>query len=159
MNNPAVEIISIMREKKLTLGTVESATGGLIAHLITNIPGSSDVFQGTIVSYSNEIKMKIVGVKKTTLEKYGAVSSTVAAEMAAGGRKTLGVKICVADTGIAGPGGASPEKPAGLFYLGLSHKDGTFTQKHLFAGSREENKQQAAQTALKLVLDYLKKLP
>ena len=109
MINPSAEIIAIMREKKLTLGTVESATGGLIAHLITNIPGSSDVFQGSIVSYSNEIKMKIVGVKKTTLEKYGAVSSPVAAEMAAGGRKTLGVDICVADTGIAGPGGAPPK--------------------------------------------------
>ncbi|MGP8079455.1 MAG: CinA family protein [Dehalococcoidales bacterium] len=159
MVNPSAEIIAIMREKKLTLGTVESATGGLIAHLITNIPGSSDVFQGSIISYSNEIKMKIVGVKKTTLEKHGAVSSPVAAEMAAGGRKTLRVDICVADTGIAGPGGASPEKPVGLFYLGLSHQDGTFTQKHLFTGSRQENKQQAAETALMLVLDYLKKFP
>src|SRR5271157_4068345 len=128
MNNPAAEIIDIMREKKLTLGTVESATGGLIAYLITNVPGSSDVFQGTVVSYSNEIKMKIVGVKKTTLDKYGAVSSQVAAEMAAGGRKALGVDVCVADTGIAGPAGATPGKPVGLFYLGLSTKDGTFTQ-------------------------------
>ena len=159
MVNPSAEIIAIMREKKLTLGTVESATGGLIAHLITNIPGSSDVFQGSIISYSNEIKMKIVGVKKTTMEKHGAVSSPVAAEMAAGGRKTLRVDICVADTGIAGPGGAYPEKPVGLFYLGLSHQDGTFTQKHLFTGSRQENKQQAAETALMLVLDYLKKFP
>jgi nicotinamide-nucleotide amidase len=158
MNNPAAEIIDTMREKKLTLGTVESATGGLIAHLITNVPGSSDVFQGSIVSYSNTIKMNVVGVKKTTLEKYGAVSSQVAAEMAEGGRKALGTDICVVDTGIAGPGGATPGKPVGLFYLGLSTKDGTVTQKHLFTGSREENKQQAAQTALMWVLDYLKKL-
>ena len=78
MNNPAEEIINIMREKKLTLGTVESATGGLIAHLITNVPGSSDVFQGSIISYSNEIKMKIVGVKESTLKEYGAVSAQVA---------------------------------------------------------------------------------
>ena len=159
MNNPAAEIIDIMRAKKLTLGTVESATGGLIAHLITNVPGSSDVFQGSIVSYSNAIKMNVVGVNKSTLDKYGAVSSQVAAEMAEGGRKVLGVDVCVADTGIAGPGGATPGKPVGLFYLGLSNKDGTFTQKHLFTGSREENKQQAAQTALTLVLDYLKKSP
>jgi PncC family amidohydrolase len=159
MDNPAAEIIAIMRAKKLTLGTVESATGGLIAHLITNVPGSSDVFQGTIVSYSNEIKMKIVGAKKTTLDKYGAVSSQVAAEMAAGGRKALGVDVCVADTGIAGPAGATPGKPVGLFYLGLSNQDGTFTQKHRFTGSREANKQQAAQTALTWALDYLKKLP
>jgi nicotinamide-nucleotide amidase len=159
MDNPAAEIIDILRDRKLTLGTVESATGGLIAHLITNIPGSSDVFRGSIVSYSNDIKMNLAGVKTATLAQYGAVSSQVASEMADGGRKALGVDICVADTGIAGPGGATPCKPVGLFYLGLSTKDGTDTQKHLFTGSREENKQQAAQTALTLVLDYLKKSP
>jgi nicotinamide-nucleotide amidase len=159
MNDIAAEIIDILRDRELTLGTVESATGGLIAHLITNIPGSSDVFRGSIVSYSNDIKMKIVGVKTATLAQCGAVSSQVASEMAAGGRKALGVDICVADTGIAGPGGATPGKPVGLFYLGLSKKDGTETQKHLFTGSRDENKQQAAQTALRWVLDYLKKSP
>ena len=158
MNNTAEEIINIMREKKLTLGTVESATGGLIAHMITNVPGSSDVFQGSIISYSNEIKMKIVGVKEATLQEYGAVSGQVARAMAKRGRKVLGVDICVADTGIAGPGGATPGKPVGLFYLGLSHKDGTFTQKHIFKGTREENKQQAAQTALMRVREYLEKL-
>jgi len=156
MNNPVAEIIDIMREKKLTLGTVESATGGLIAHLITNIPCSSDVFQGSIVSYSNEIKMKLVGVKATTLKKYGAVSPQVAEEMAEGGRKALGVDICVVDTGIAGPTGATLGKPVGLFYLGLSHRDGTSSRKHLFTGLREQNKQQAAQTALVWVREYLK---
>ena len=155
MNNPAAEIIDIMREKKLTLGMVESATGGLISHLITNIPGSSDVFQGSIISYSNEIKMKTVGVKAETLKKYGAVSARAAEDMASGGRTVLGVDICVADTGITGPGGAAPGKPVGLFYLGLANKDGTFSRKHLFKGTREENKQQAAQTALMWVKDYL----
>jgi nicotinamide-nucleotide amidase len=158
MNDVAAEIINILRDRKLTLGTVESATGGLIAHMITNVPGSSDVFRGSLVSYSNEIKMNLAGVKTSTLDKYGAVSSQVAAEMASGGRKVLGVDICVADTGIAGPAGAAPGKPVGLFYLGLSNKDETITQKHLFTGSREENKQQAARTALTLVLDYLQKL-
>ena len=155
MNNPAAKIIDIMREKKLTLGTVESATGGLISHLITNIPGSSDVFQGSIISYSNEINMKILGVKAETLKKYGAVSARAAEDMADGGRKVLGVDICVADTGIAGPDGAVPGKPVGLFYLGLANKDGTFSRKHLFKGTRAENKQQAAQTALMWVKDYL----
>lgn len=155
MNNPAAKIIDIMREKKLTLGTVESATGGLISHLITNIPGSSDVFQGSIISYSNEIKMKTVGVKAETLKKYGAVSARAAEDMADGGRKVLGVDICVADTGIAGPGGTAPGKPVGLFFLGLANKDGTFSRKHLFKGTRAENKQQAAQTALMWVKDYL----
>jgi nicotinamide-nucleotide amidase len=158
MDNTAAEIINIMREKKLTLGTVESATGGLIAHMITNIPGSSDVFRGSIISYSNEIKIKIVGVKEATLQESGAVSGQVARAMAKRGRKVLGVDICVADTGIAGPGGATPGKPVGLFYLGLSHKDGTFTQKHIFKGTREENKQQASQTALMRVREYLDSL-
>ena len=158
MDNTAVEIINIMREKKLTLGTVESATGGLIAYMITNIPGSSDVFRGSIISYSNEIKIKIVGVKEATLQESGAVSGQVARAMAKRGRKVLGVDICVADTGIAGPGGATPGKPVGLFYLGLSHKDGTFTQKHIFKGTREENKQQASQTALMRVREYLDSL-
>jgi PncC family amidohydrolase len=155
MNNPAEEIINIMRERKLTLGAVESATGGLISHLITNVSGSSDVYQGSITSYSNNIKVKIVGVKESTLEKYGAVSHQVAEEMAAGGRKVLGVDICVADTGIAGPTGATSGKPVGLFYLGLSHKDGTFSRKHIFNGTREENKQQAVLAALEWVREYL----
>ena len=158
MNNPAEEIINIMREKKLTLGTVESATGGLIAHLITGVPGSSDVFRGSIVSYSNEVKRKIVGVRDLTLQEYGAVSLQVAMVMAKGGRKVLGVDICIADTGIAGPGGATPGKPVGLFYLGLAHQDGTFTRQFLFKGTREENKQQAAQAALMWVMEYLTSL-
>jgi PncC family amidohydrolase len=156
MNNPAEEIINYMREKNLTLGTVESATGGLIAHLITNVPGSSDVFQGSIVAYSNEVKKKIVGVRESTLKEYGAVSAQVAIAMAKEGRTVLGVYICLADTGIAGPSGATTEKPVGLFYLGLSHKESSFTRKHLFNGTREENKQQAAQAALKWVREYLK---
>jgi nicotinamide-nucleotide amidase len=158
MNNRAEEIINIMREKNLTLGTVESATGGLIAHLITNVPGSSDVFQGSIVAYSNAVKKKLVGVRESTLKEYGAVSAQVAIAMAKDGRKVLGVDICVADTGIAGPSGATPGKPIGLFYLGLAHQDGTFTRQFLFKGTREENKQQAAQAALMWVREYLESL-
>ena len=123
MSNLEQEIGSLLRQKKLTLGAVESATGGLISHLITNIPGSSDYFQGAITAYSNEIKVKIAGVSKAAIDRNGAVSHQVAEEMARGGRETLGVDICLADTGIAGPGGATPGKPSGLFYLGLSHEE------------------------------------
>jgi nicotinamide-nucleotide amidase len=158
MHNPAEDIINIMRERKLTLGTVESATGGLIASLITDIPGSSDVFKGSIISYGNDIKRRVVGVRAVPLEQNGAVSSQVAWAMSKGGKKVLGVDICVSDTGIAGPGGATPEKPAGLFYFGISHANGTFTQKHVFKGSRTENKQQAALTALNWVKEYLDSL-
>lgn len=149
------EIGDLLRARGLTLGTVESATGGLVSHLITNIAGSSNYFQGAIVSYSNEIKMKVAGVKKETLKKYGAVSSQVAEEMAEGGRNLLGVDICIADTGIAGPGGGTAVKPVGLFFLGLSHIDGTVSRKHIFSGDREKNKRQAAETALGWLKEYL----
>ena len=149
------EIGDLLRQKGLTLGAIESATGGLISHLITNVPGSSDYFKGAVVSYANEIKMKVIGVKESTLKRYGSVSSQVAEEMARGGRNVLEVEICVADTGIAGPGGATPGKAVGLFYLGLSHTGGTFTRKHEFQGTREENKQSAALAALTWVKEYL----
>jgi len=120
------EIARLIREyqaetgKLLTIGTVESATGGRIADRITNIPGSSDYFKGSVVAYSNEVKIALLGVKKMTIESYGAVSEQTALEMAQGGRKVLDVDICVSDTGIAGPSGATAEKPVGLFYLGLA---------------------------------------
>jgi len=155
MTRLAKEVADLFEKKKLTLGIVESATGGLISHLITNVPGSSDFYQGSVTSYSNEIKMKIIGVKAATLKKYGAVSPRVAEAMAAGGRKVLGVDICIADTGIAGPGGATPGKAVGLFYIGLAHKDGVFSRKHEFRGTRLQNKQSAAQAALQWMKEYL----
>jgi nicotinamide-nucleotide amidase len=158
MENIAQELVNLLREKRLTLGVVESATGGLISHLITNVPGASDVYLGSITSYSNDVKIRVVGVKAATIEKYGAVSAQVARQMAAGGRKVLGVDICVADTGIAGPAGATPGKPVGLFYFGLSHAGGTFSRKHLFNGTREENKMSAAVAALGWVREWLSKL-
>jgi len=158
MPDIALEIGELLRAKGLTLGAIESATGGLIAHLITNIPGSSDYFEGSVVSYSNRIKMKLTGVKEDTLKKHGAVSAPVAEEMAQGGRKALGVDICIADTGIAGPGGATPGKAVGLFYIGLAHKGGASARQHMFHGNREENKQSAALTALEWVKEYLETL-
>ena len=155
MNSLAQEVVDMLRSRDLTLGAVESATGGLISHLITNVPGSSDVYQGSVTSYSNRAKTAIVGVSEESIERYGAVSPQVAEEMAQGGRRLLNVDICVADTGIAGPGGATPDKPVGLFYLGLSHRNGTLSREHLFSGNREENKQNAAETALGWVREYL----
>jgi nicotinamide-nucleotide amidase len=151
----ACEIGELLRQKGLTLGVVESATGGLIAQLVTSVAGSSDYFQGSVTSYSNEVKVNVLGVKAGTLKKYGAVSPQVAGEMASGGRKLLGVDICLADTGIAGPGGATPGKPVGLFYLGLAHQDGTYSRKYEFHGDRERNRQSAAKAALNWLKEYL----
>ncbi len=155
------EIARLIREyqaktgKSLTIGAVESATGGRIADRITNVPGSSDYFKGSVVAYSNEVKIALLGVKKATIENYGAVSEQTALEMAQGGRKLLDVDICVSDTGIAGPSGATPEKPLGLFYLGLAAEGESLSQKHVFQGNREGNKRDAAEAALNMLKQYL----
>ncbi len=149
------EIGELLRQKRMTLGIVESATGGLISHLITDVPGSSDYYKGSVTAYSDEIKIKAIGVKEDTISKYGAVSHRVAEEMAEGGRELLNSDICLADTGIAGPGGATPEKPVGLFYIGLSHSAGTYSRQHYFHGNREQNKRDAAEAALSWLKEYL----
>ena len=141
--------------KSLTIGSVESATGGRIADRITNVAGSSDYFKGSVVAYSNEVKIALLEVKKATIENYGAVSEQTALEMAQGGRKLLNVDMCVSDTGIAGPSGATPEKPLGLFYLALAASDESVSQKHVFPGNREENKRDAAEAALNMLKQYL----
>jgi len=149
------EVGNLLRQKGLTLGLVESATGGLISHLITSVPGSSDYYKGSVTAYSNQAKINLVGVREETIKEYGAVSSRVAEEMAQGGRRILDVDICPSDTGIAGPGGATDVKPVGLFYVGLSHKDGTYSRKHNFQGSRGQNKQKAAEAVLSWLKEYL----
>ena len=151
----AQEAGKLLRQRGLTLGVVESATGGLISQMITAVPGSSDYYQGSVTSYSNRVKTDVVGVKKDTLAEYGAVSPQVAEEMAAGGRKLLGVDICLSDTGIAGPGGATPDKEVGFFYLGLAHSGGAFSREHVFSGDRQQNRQAAAETALEWLKEYL----
>jgi PncC family amidohydrolase len=149
------EVGKLLRQKGLTLGVVESASGGLVSHRITNIAGSSDYYKGSVTSYSNEVKIKVVGVKEATINRYGVVSAEVAEEMAQGGRKILAVDICLSDTGIAGPSGATPGKPVGLFFIGLAHGAKTFTRKHNFHGNREQNKQSAAEAALGWLKEYL----
>ena len=149
------EIIDLLRKKRLTLGVTESATGGLISHIITNVPGSSEFYKGSVTAYANQTKTSVLGVKTETLQQYGAVSSQVAEEMALGGCHILSADICISDTGVAGPGGATPDKPVGLFYLGLAHGLTAYSQKHLFRGDREENKDRAARTALGWLKTYL----
>ena len=155
------EIARLIREyqaesgKLMTIGTVESATGGRIGDRITNVPGSSAYFKGSVVAYSNETKTGLVGVKKVTLEDHGAASEQTALEMAQGGRRLLDVDICVSNTGIAGPAGSTPSKPVGLFYLGLAAEDTSFSQTHIFPGDREGNKRGAAEAALDMLKQYL----
>ena len=155
MSSIEQDIGKLLRKRRLTIGVVESATGGLISHLLTNVPGSSAYFKGSIIAYSDEIKIMVVGVKAETIKRYGAVSARTAREMARGGREILAADICLADTGIAGPGGATPGKQVGLFYLGLSRQAGTYSRKHNFNGDRENNKRHAAEAALRWLKEYL----
>ncbi len=149
------EIIELMREKRLSLGVTESATGGLMSHIITNVPGSSEIYKGSVTAYSNQIKTNVLGVKIKTLAQHGAVSSQVAEEMALGGCRLLTADICISDTGIAGPGGATPNKPVGIFYIGLAHQLTAYSQKHLFRGDRINNKEQATLAAFVWLKTYL----
>jgi len=157
MAESAVEEIGrLLRQRGQTLAVAESATGGLISYLITSVPGSSDYFRGGVVAYHNDAKMNVLGVQKATLEQHGAVSPPVAEEMARGVRQLLAADFGLADTGIAGPGGATPTKPVGLFYLCLAYYEGTEERELLLQGDREQNRRAAAQAALELLLEYLR---
>ena len=149
------QIGPLLRSRGLKLATAESCTGGLLAHHITNVPGSSDYFLGGVVAYAYEAKVAQLGVSWDTLRAYGAVSAETALEMARGVRALLGAEIGVSVTGIAGPGGGLPEKPVGTTWLGLCVPEGESAQRFVWRGDRLTNKQLSAQAALQLILDYL----
>jgi nicotinamide-nucleotide amidase len=140
-----------LREKGLMLALAESCTGGLLGDRITNVPGSSEYFAGSVICYSDKAKINLVGVKSETLKKYGAVSEETAAEMAAGVRKVFDADIGVSITGIAGPGGGTDEKPVGFTCFGLDDGEKPFTRSVQFYRDRRFNKELSAQTALNSV--------
>lgn len=145
-----------LRVKGWTICTAESCTGGLIAHRLTNIPGSSDYVLGGVVAYSNRIKQSLLHVRQGTLIAYGAVSEQTATEMAVGARELFGADMAVSVTGIAGPGGGSAEKPVGLTYIGLAGpNDLVVVQRHVWEGDREAVKNASAEAALQMALDAL----
>lgn len=151
----AVRVGRKLRERGLTIATAESCTGGLVGHRITQVPGSSDYYTGSIVAYSNEVKMNLLNVSQVTLAQHGAVSRATAREMARGARSALGVDLALSVTGIAGPGGGTPEKPVGLTYVGLAAPDGEWVERHVWSGGRHANKARSAQAALDLLRRYL----
>ena len=138
-----------------SLSVAESCTGGLVGHLLTDIPGSSRYFAGGVISYSNAVKAHLLDVSEETLIRYGAVSPQTAAEMAGGARRALQTEMAVSVTGIAGPGGGTPEKPVGLVYLHLSAPDVEMGERFQWVGTRLENKWHSAEAALQLLLRYL----
>ena len=162
VNLPLEEKVGpMLRAKNFKLVLAESCTGGMIGNRITNIPGSSDYYLGSITAYAYEAKEKILGVNHEALMKYGAVSREIALEMAQGARKALAGSfrlenlIGISVTGIAGPGGGMPHKPVGLVYIGLSAQGCDRVWKFLWKGNRLENKISSSDAALTLLLDYL----
>ena len=142
-------------QKKLTLGLAESCTGGLIGHLITNVPGSSEYFMGSVVSYAYQAKVNLLGVSWDTLKTYGAVSSETVLEMSRGARKTFNSDIGLSVCCIAGPGGATPSKPVGTSWCALYTPEGDWSYHFLLEGSRVSIKEQLAKRALEVLLNYL----
>ena len=145
-------VYKYLKNNGLTLATAESCTGGLLADSIVKIPGSSGVFGYGVVTYANEAKMKLLGVKAETLEKHGAVSPQTAAEMAEGVRKLSGSSIGASTTGIAGPDGGTEEKPVGLVYIAVAYENGTYVKKLNLSGNREKVRTLAVKNVLHMIM-------
>ena len=151
----ATMLLADYRARGLKLATAESCTGGLIAALITEIAGSSDVFTHGFITYANAAKTSMVGVPASLIAQHGAVSEPVARAMAEGALDASGANIAVAVTGIAGPGGGSAEKPVGLVHIAVARVDGeTMHQRHVFSGDRASVRLQTVEAALKMFLRH-----
>ncbi|HKU60217.1 MAG TPA: competence/damage-inducible protein A [Gemmatimonadales bacterium] len=151
----AAVVLERARQLGWSLGTAESCTGGLVGARLTEIPGSSDVFEGSAVCYSNRLKTELVDVPPALIEAHGAVSEAVARAMAEGARRRLGVDLAVAVTGIAGPGGGTPEKPVGLVWFAAADRSGTLARSSVVLGTRREIRARATQAALNLLRNRL----
>lgn len=145
----------LLRGQNKTIALAESCTGGLVGHLLTQVPGSSDYLRGGVIAYSNDAKEQILGVKRQTLDQFGAVSEETAIEMAQGARKLFSADYSIAVTGIAGPSSDDTEKPVGLTWLAVGSENATQTESHHWLGDRGKNKTLSAEAALRLLLASL----
>ena len=144
-----------LTDRRWTISTVESCTAGGLAYRITEVPGASDYFLGSVIAYDNRVKVEWVGVPERIFEQHGAVSSEAAGAMAKSGRERFHTNVCLAITGIAGPGGGTPAKPVGTVFISASGRTGTRTERFFFSGSREHVRQRAIDAALDMALDLL----
>jgi nicotinamide-nucleotide amidase len=158
VGNDPLEVVvgKLLRERKLTLSVAESCTGGYLSHLITSVPGSSEYFQGSLVTYSNDVKINDLGVQPETLQEHGAVSEAVIKEMASQVRLKFGADIGVATSGVAGPGGGTPDKPVGTVWIACSNATQTVARKLQLSKDRIINIKISASAALNLVRMTLK---
>jgi PncC family amidohydrolase len=153
MTSLASEVIKALASK--TLATAESCTGGMIGQLLTGVSGASAVYKGGVISYTNEVKQNILGVSTETLTTYGAVSAKTAEEMAVGARRVLNADIAVSVTGLAGPGGDEFGNPVGTVFIGFACENKSEVKACYFPGDREAVRSQAAEAALKLILENI----
>jgi PncC family amidohydrolase len=157
MNSPLELVVAdLLRTRGWRLAVAESCTGGLVGHRITNIPGSSTYYLGSVTAYAYEAKVRLLGVKWESLEKYGAVSEEVVLEMALGVRRTFAADVGLAVSGIAGPGGATPNKPVGYTWIGLNTPRHKIAKQYLWDGDRLRNKELSAEATLQLLVDFLR---
>jgi len=146
-----------LRKNNLTVATAESCTGGLLAHLLTNISGSSEYFERGVITYSNKSKMELLGIPQETIKEYGAVSKQTAKAMAIGIKEQANVDIGISTTGIAGPTGGTKEKPVGLVYIGIATSRKTEVKRFLFSKDRLQNKEKTCYKALEFLLETITK--
>ena len=156
MGDPLTELAERLQARcvalRLTVATAESCTGGLVAHVLTEVPGSSAYLRGGIVAYSNEVKAGVLGVPEDILLAHGAVSAQVAVAMAEGARRVLGTDLAVSVTGVAGPDGGSAEKPVGLVYVAVAGPGLPVVRRYHWLGDRSQNKRASARAALELLI-------
>ena len=157
MYSPEFLLGKILRETGWKISVAESCTGGLVANKITDVPGSSEYFLGGVVAYSNDAKIKILGVKERTIRNWGAVSKQCAVEMAIGAAKLFSADIAIATTGIAGPGGGTKDKPVGTVYIAYKVRGRIFTDKKRFTGDRWKIKNRIAEYSLEKLVSILQK--
>jgi PncC family amidohydrolase len=150
--NKAEEMVESFRSRNLTCATAESCTGGGIGALITSVAGSSSVYLGGVISYANEVKRDVLGVSENILNTVGAVSKETAEAMALGVRKLTNADFSVSVTGIAGPGGATADKPVGLVWFGVASEHKVYSEKMIFSGDRESVRSQTAEHSLGLLM-------
>ncbi len=148
-------LVRTLFERELRITTAESCTGGLIAAKLVNVAGVSDVFEAGYITYSEEAKMRILGVRRETLEKYTVYSEEVAKEMAEGAAKAAGADVALSITGIAGPDGGTPDFPVGLCYIGCCYNGETVVERYVFDGDRQQIREQAADAAIQLAIRVL----
>lgn len=151
-------LVELGMRQGLTVSTAESCTAGMVSSLIADIPGASAVLRGGAVTYCDEIKHRVLGVRTETLERYTAVSMQTACEMAQGSRRVFSSDVAVSLTGYAGPGGGTPDDPAGTVYIGIDSIRGTQAHRFVFSGSRNEVRKQAAEEAMRWIVEELKAL-